>query len=500
MNLPIALKRIFWTFLLATLALLATLTLNTYRQGSRQIAVKLAPPIAIDAQAASSRLAGALRLRTVSRDDRSQTDKGEFVALHSYLQRQYPLVHKALRRERVGGYSLLYTWTGSDPKARPIMLMAHQDVVPVAPGTEGDWLAEPFAGAIRDGFIWGRGAWDDKGNLLAMMEAVELLLAQGIKPQQTIYFAFGHDEENGGQHGARVISQLLRSRGVRLQFVLDEGFFITEGVMPGLKRPLALIGTAEKGILTVALNVETAPGHSSAPAADGAIGVLSRGLTRLQDSPLPSRITGATAEMFDAIAPETTGATRVVLSNRWLFGPLLTAQLDKTPATGAMLRTTTALTVIRAGNKENVLPGRAEAWVNFRLLPGDSAEQVMAHVEAAVANEAIKVSMRGRAQAASRISSSRSRGFGRVETAVRQTYPGTLVAPALLIGGTDARHMAPIADNIYRFSPVRARREDLARFHGSNERIAIDDYAQMIRFYVRLLASSSERTQAAAVP
>ena len=499
MNFPIALKRLLWASLLAALALLAILALNTYRQGSRQIAVKPAPPIAIDMQAASSRLAGALRFRTISRDGQLQADNDEFAGLHSYLQRQYPLVHKALKREQVGGYSLLYTWVGTDPKAGPIMLMAHQDVVPVAPGTEGDWLAEPFAGAIRDGFIWGRGAWDDKGNLLAMMEAVELLLAQGIQPRQTIYLAFGHDEENGGEHGAKAISRLLQSRGVRLRFVLDEGFFITEGVMPGLRHPLALIGTAEKGILTVALSVETAPGHSSAPPSDGAIGLLSRSLTRLQDSPLQARITGATAEMFDAIAPESGGAGRVVLSNRWLFAPLLAAQLKKTPATDAMLRTTTALTVIQAGNKENVLPGRAEALVNFRLLPGDSAQQVLEYVKATVASDAIKVSVRGSAQEASSLSSSRSRGYGLIETTLRQTYPDTLAAPALLIGGTDARHMAPIADDIYRFSPVRARREDLARFHGSNERIAIDDYAQMIRFYARLLKNSSEQTQAAAV-
>jgi carboxypeptidase PM20D1 len=497
MNFSIALKRILWAFPLATLALLITLALNTYRQGSRQIAVKPALPVTIDVPAASSRLAGALRFRTISRDGQPQADNDEFVGLHSYLRQQYPLVHKALKSEQVGGHSLLYTWAGTDPNARPIMLMAHQDVVPVAPGTEGDWLAEPFAGAIRDGFIWGRGAWDDKGNLLAMMEAVELLLAQGIQPRQTIYFAFGHDEENGGENGAKAISGLLQSRGVRLQFVLDEGFFITEGVMPGLQQPLALIGTAEKGILTVALSVQTAPGHSSAPPADGAISLLSRGLTRLQDSPLQARITGATAEMFDAIAPESSGAARLVLSNRWLFAPLLTAQLKKTPATGAMLRTTTALTVIQAGNKENVLPGRAEALVNFRLLPGDSAQQVLKHVKAAVDTDAIKVSVRGSAQEASFISSSRSRGYGLIETTLRQTYPGTLVAPALLIGGTDARHMAHIADDIYRFSPMRARREDLARFHGSNERIAIDDYAQMIRFYARLLKNSSEQTRAA---
>ena len=493
MNLFRICKRIAAALTLATIGLLAVLLLNTYRLQSRQVAVEPAAAIDIDASAASSRLAGALRFRTVSHDDQPHANSAEFKAMHAYLQQQFPRVHRQLQREHVGGLSLLYTWRGSDPKAKPILLMAHQDVVPIAPGSETDWRVDPFAGQIHDGFIWGRGAWDDKGNLLAMMEAVELLLAQGQQPRQTIYFAFGHDEENGGQQGAQQISRLLQARGVRLQFVLDEGFFITDGVMPGLRQPVALVGTAEKGMLTLALEVETAPGHASAPPADGAIGMLSRALVRLQDSPLRARMTATTSEMFDAIAPEHRGMSRVLLSNRRLFWPLLKAQLEKTPATAAMLRTTLALTVIRAGNKENVLPAHAQALVNLRLLPGDSAQQVLGHVKEALASEAIRVSVRSNVQEASSVSSSHSEAYRLIETTVRQTYPGTLVAPALLIGGTDSRHMAPLADDIYRFSPVRARREDLSRFHGSNERIAIDDYAQMIRFYVRLLSNNGGR-------
>ena len=268
--------------------------------------------------------------------------------------------------------------------------MAHQDVVPIAPGTEGDWAEPPFAGTVKDGFVWGRGAWDDKGNLVAQMEAIELLAAGGFQPRRTIHLVFGADEEVGGERGAKGIAALLKSRSERLSFVIDEGLLITDGIMPG-RKPAALIGIAEKGYLSVVLTVPATPGHSSMPPPKGesAIAMMSAALKRLDDEQLPGAIRGVAREMFETVAPEMDGFGRVALSNLWLFGPVVQKQLEAT-STNAILRTTTALTMVNAGNKDNVLPGRAEATVNFRLLPGDSTSAVMRHV-----HDAAEATMRG---------------------------------------------------------------------------------------------------------
>ena len=482
--------------LLALLAaLIAAVAANTLRQGSRQIAVPPAPPLAVDEQAAARRLAAAVRLRTVSADAEAGTaaSAAEFRKLHALLAQAYPRAHAALQRETVNQLSLLYAWPGSDPAAKPLMLMAHQDVVPIAPGTEKDWLADPFGGEIRDGFVWGRGTWDDKGNLLAIFEAVEMLLAEGFQPRQTIYIASGHDEEAGGQAGAKAIAELLRARGVRLDFVLDEGLLVTEGVLKGLDAPLALIGIAEKGYLTVALEARTAPGHASMPPPRTAIGTLAGALARLEARPMPAAIDGVAAEMFDTIAPEMDLVNRVLLSNRWLFGPLIRAQLEKGASSNAMLRTTAAPTVLRSGNKENVLPGVATAQVNFRILPGDSIDGVLAHARAAIGDETVTLAPdRRKANEATAASPPSSPSYRLVARTVRELFPGTLVAPGLMIAATDSRHMAPLADAIYRFSPVRTKAEDLARFHGSNERIALANHADLIRFYHRLLMNAAK--------
>jgi carboxypeptidase PM20D1 len=238
--------------------------------------------------------------------------------------------------------------------------MAHQDVVPVSPGTESKWEVPPFAGEVKDGFVWGRGAWDDKGNLIAQMEAVEMLVASGFKPRRTVYLAFGHDEEVSGQRGAVRSQSCCSQRGVKLDFVIDEGLLITDGIMPGLAKPAALIGIAEKGFLSVVLKVQATPGHSSMPPPKGssAIAMMSAALRRLDDEQMPGGIRGVARRDVRDRGARDERLQRVALSNLWLFGPVVQAQLEKGASTNAMLRTTTALTIVNAGNKENVMPGR----------------------------------------------------------------------------------------------------------------------------------------------
>jgi len=479
---------------LAVLALILAVAINTWRQGSRQLEVApLARPLAVDEAGLGERLAGAVRARTVSSLGDARLNAEQFQALHAHLQQAYPKLHATLRRESVGEFSLLYTWPGSDPAAKPLLLMAHQDVVPIAPGTEKDWAQDPFAGTLRDGFVWGRGAWDDKGNLVAQLEAIETLVAAGFKPRRTIYLAFGADEEVGGLRGARAIAELLKQRGVKLDFVLDEGLLITEGVMPGLAKPAALIGIAEKGYLSVVLKVPATPGHSSMPPPKGqsAIAMMAAAIKRIDDDQLPGGIKGIAREMFETLAPEMPGMQRVALSNLWLFGPLVERQLAQGASTNAMLRTTTAPTVFNAGNKDNVLPGSAEATVNFRLLPGDSQAGVLAHVKQAVNDARFELYALPGAAEPSKVAPTASESYRLLNRTVREVFPGTLVAPGLMIGATDSRHFEAISEHIYRFSPVRAGPQDLARFHGTNERISTANLAELVRFYHRLVSQAA---------
>jgi len=476
-------------FLAALLALLvAAVAINTLRQGSRQLDVPAASPLAVDEKAVAQKLSGAIRYQTIASLENPEAGASEFLQFHTYLQQRFPHVHANLQRELVGKYSLLYTWPGSDPQAKPVMFLAHQDVVPIAPGTEDKWQARPFGGEIKDGYVWGRGAWDDKANLIAQLEAVEMLLAAGFKPRQTVYLGFGHDEEVAGLRGALEMAKLLEQRKVKLDFVIDEGLLITEGILPGLSAPAALIGIAEKGYLSVVLKVPATPGHASMPPPKGtsAIGMMSAALRRLDDEQLPAGLRGVAREMFETIAPEMGGMQRVVLSNLWLFGPLVQAQLEKGASTNAMLRTTTALTIVNAGNKDNVIPGQAEAVVNFRLLPGDTRESVMQHVKGKVGERFELLALPGSAEP-SPVSPTQSSSYQQINRTVRSLFPGTVVAPGLMVGGTDSRHFANVSDHIYRFSPVRAKPEDLSRFHGTNERIAVANLGEMVRFYHQLL-------------
>ena len=346
-------KRLLLGLLALVLLLAAVLVANTLRQGSRQVPAQPVPDLAVDKAAVAESMAIAVRAKTVSGLLDPAGVAAEFDALHAHLKTRYPLVHEKLQREVVGGHSLLFTWKGSDDKLPPVALMAHQDVVPIAPGTESLWKKPPFAGAIEEGFVWGRGTLDDKSNLITQLEALELLLKAGFTPKRTLYFVYGHDEEVGGRLGVVKIVEQLKQRGVKLAWVMDEGLAVTEGILPGVKQPLALIGLAEKGSVSLKLVATAPPGHSSTPPAKGesAIGRLSAALARLDQQPMPGGIQGAAAEMFAALAPDLPFGQRLAMSNLWLLRPVVERALDKGGATSAMLRTTTAMTVLNAGNK-----------------------------------------------------------------------------------------------------------------------------------------------------
>lgn len=485
-------KKILLVLTVAVVLLVSVLLVRTLRFNSKQIQVEPIQAVSVDENNVAQHLAQALGFQTVSYQAAAQTKVEEFLALHKYLEQTFPRTHATLSKELVNNYSLLYTWKGRQPALKPILLMGHQDVVPVEPETLAKWEQPPFEGRIANGYVWGRGAMDDKFTVLGLLEAIELLLGQGWQPERTIYLAFGHDEEVGGAAGATKIAELLRQRNVELEYVLDEGLAITDGIVPNLGKPVALIGIAEKGIVSVELVAEVAGGHSSAPPPQTAIGLLSVAISRLEEHQMPASIDGVTRQMFEYLGPEMPLGSRLVMANLWLFKPLVERKLAASPSTNSSIRTTTAPTIIEGGLKENVLPNRARAVVNFRIRPGDSIESVLSHVRETVNEPHIKVNKFGTLSEPSPVSSIDALGFQVIQRTIRQSFPEALVAPALVTGATDSRHYVNLTKNIYRFAPMRLGQQDLARVHGINERVSVADYAGGVRFYYQLIKNSAQ--------
>ena len=486
-------------FGLATVALLLAVIAVVVVRGTRAAppalpAEKLAP-LAVDAAAAAEHLAALLRFETVSKQD-GAPDLATFDRLRGMLEATYAKLHAALVHERAGedGGSLLYTWKGSDPTAKPLLFMAHLDVVPVEPGIA--WTEPPFAGKIAGGFVWGRGALDDKSSVIGLCEAVEALLATGYAPRRTIYLAFGHDEEVGGRRGASRMAALLESRGVKPELVLDEGLFIVHGVLEGAPAPVAMIGIAEKGYASVELLVESAGGHSSMPPPETAVGILAGALSRLEHAQMPTRLAGAPRQLFETVAPFMPAWKRLVLTNLWLFSPMVQRSLAGKPTTNALVRTTTAPTILEGSVKDNVLATRARAAVNFRILPGDSVAGVVAHVNAAVNDNRVRVTLlQTTVSEPSPQASTESAGYSSIVQAIHQTFPDVLVAPGLMVAATDSRHMRVLGADTYRFAPHVLAAEDLKRIHGTDERIALTDLEQGIRFYAQVIRNADAATR-----
>lgn len=466
--------------------LLAVVLIRTLGGSDGRVAVEPLQAVAVDSDKIAGELSDAIRLRTVS-PGALGFDPEFMIAFRDWLARTYPGVHRAATRTLVSDYTLLFELPGSDASLKPALLAAHFDVVPVVPGTESDWEQAPYSGLITDGFVWGRGALDDKGSLVTMMHALESLLADGYQPARTLYLAFGHDEEVGGGEGAFRVAELLASRGVELEWVLDEGGVVGEELLAGVERQIATVGIAEKGSVTLDITASAAGGHSSMPPRDTAIAVLADAIVQLNNSPVPGGVEGLSADFLDGVAPALPFTQRMAVRNRWLLGGVLESELSKNPAANAMLRTTTAPTLINGGVKENVLPSMATAVVNFRVHPRDTPDSIAEWVERRIGSERISVAKRNNGRPASGVSPIDGEPYALLERTIARSFPDAVVAPYLVVGGTDARHYDGLTDAVYRFIPIPMDAADRARFHGTNERVAVEDLVRAVGFYRDLL-------------
>ena len=474
----------------ALLAAFIALRTITYRAAGDVDAapLELAAPVPIDLDLAAQHLAEAVRIRTVSHQDPTQNEWSEWERLRAWLLSTYPAAHAATTLELVAGHTLVYTWRGKNASRKPIVLMAHHDVVPVTPGTEADWHHAPFGGVVADGAVWGRGALDNKSSLVALFESLEGLATSGFVPDATVIVVSGHDEEAGGS-GAAAAAALLESRGVQAEFVLDEGLAVVAD-FPLLGRPVALVGIAEKGYGTLAVTAPAAGGHSSAPPPETGVETLARAVLAITSDPFPMRFAGPAAEMVRTLAPDAGTAVKMAVANEWLFAPLLVRQLAATPAGAATLHTTIAPTMLRGSPKENVLSQDATALINYRIAPGQSTAEVMEHARHATRGLAVTLEWLKPPYEPAPVSSTTSRGW-RLVAAAAAAGGDWPVAPGLVTATTDSRNMTRISDDIYRFQAIVASMREFQMIHGTDERLTLDNLRRLTEFYARLVASAA---------
>ena len=361
--------------------------------------------------------------------------------------------------EVVNELSLLLTVTGSRPELRPFLLLSHMDVVPV---NEERWNHPPFGGLIQDGFIIGRGAIDVKQTTHAILESLEHRLKAGDPPQRPFYVALGHDEEVGGLKGAKEIGKLLRERGARPLFIIDEGNTITDKFLPGVEHPIAKVGVCEKGYLSVEMTARGEAGHSSIPPSETAVGKLGHAVARLHPNPQPLLLgQGPEMELIAAAAAVARWPFKFIYANPWLFGGIIRKILLENRIMRWMVRTSTAVTIIKGGYKENVVPGEAFAVINHRISPLQDRDGVVAIDRQAVGDPSLEFKIL-RYDAPSPISpyGEDDAPFGLIAGTVKQLYGEQVITvPSILGANTDTRSYLDLTDHVYRFDPIMLQPE-----------------------------------------
>jgi carboxypeptidase PM20D1 len=485
-----SLKKILFFLFIGLLLFTIYLLFNTFNFESKQMSVEGITPVEIPNSSVNN-FTKALKIKTVSPENLADFDSIQFNNFNTFLKETYPLSDSLLEHKTFNSFSHLYKWSGSDTSLKPVILMGHLDVVPVIEKNLSEWLVDPWAGTIKNDTIWGRGTIDDKVGVIGILEAVELLLSKNFKPKRTLYFAFGHDEEIGGRQGAVTMAKYLQDQGITAEYVLDEGGVVSDGLVPGMTKEVALIGVAEKGYLSLNLGVRIEGGHSSMPGKETSIDVMANTITKLKNNPLPSKITAPLKEFMDYIGPEMPFTNKLVFANKGVLSPVLLSVYESSASGNALIRTTTSPTIFNSGVKDNIIPLTASATVNFRILPETTTDDVIAHVKKVINDDRITIEKGGFVSEPSKHSSPETEQFKTINKTILQLFPDVVVTPYLVVGGTDARHYNEVSDHLYRFSPIHLNKDNKNSFHGLNERVAISDFHDAIGFYVQLIKNSN---------
>lgn len=474
----------FWLIpALALAALIAVLLLRTAVFKPKPAEISPAREVAVNDKKIISDMVELIRCKTVSYRDSSLMDEAEFERLRGLLPKLYPEVYRACEFKRIGDSGMLFKWKGRSD-TEPTVLMAHYDVVPV---NEEQWDKPPFEGIIDESnVLWGRGTLDTKGTFCGVLEAAEQLISGGFVPQNDIYLSFSGDEEIAGSSAPAIVSELERM-GVKPQLVVDEGGAIVDGIFPGVSVPAALVGIGEKGMMDVEFNIKTDGGHASAPPPHTAVGILAKAAVAVEAHPFKCRITPPAAEMLNTLGRHSTFLFRLVLSNLWLFKPVLDRMTKKSGGElNALIRTSVALTQMKGSKASNVIPPEASITANLRLVGGDTVESAAEYLRKTIGDDRVTVTV-CHGMNPSIYSDITSKGWLDTRAAILETWPGVIVSPYLMIACSDSRHFCRISDKVMRFSAMPLSKEERACIHGNNERIPTSKLADTVRFYIRLI-------------
>ena len=484
-------KRFSYYFLLALALLLAVILIRAYLHQPDVYEFKAEAALVLDETKAIENLSKSIQFQTISHPDYEKFDYEEFQRFLSWLETEYFQVFKNLEKKYLGK-TLLLKWQGEASDLNPILLTGHYDVVPVRADADSIWQENPFSGKIDSDYVWGRGALDDKSGVIAILEAVNYLLEKNFSPRRTVYLSFGHDEEIGGRRGAGKVTEFLLNEGVELEWTLDEGSFLLQDIIPGINKPVAVINVAEKGSLTIQVIGKAEGGHSSMPSSKSSVGYLAEALLKLENNPVPGKLEGISLGLFDEVSKQMPFQYKILFANLWLFEPLINNFLSDSPTMNAVIRTTTAPTMLSASNRLNVLASEAVGTVNFRLHPRDNPEKIINFVKDLISNENIEVKNLSAGTLASSVSDWETEGYRAISNSVREVYGDIIVAPGLMVGGSDSKHYAKAAKNSYRFNPFPLSANELSGLHGIDERIKKDDFLNGIRSYIKIIQSGAD--------
>lgn len=473
---------ILYCFLAAVAILLTVILIRTLRFKPLPQPEISHDKVKFDDNSSISALAQLIRCKTVSYYDSSLEDDAEFEKLISLLPKLYPNVFKVCEFNRLPDRALLFKWSGKE-KGEPTVLMAHYDVVPV---DETAWAKPPFDAVIEDGVLWGRGSLDTKVTFNGVLFAANTLIEQEFIPEKDIYFAFSGGEEVNG-NGAVNIVNYFKENGITPSLVVDEGGAVVENVFPGVSKPCAMVGIAEKGMLNLTFSVKSNGGHASSPKPHTPIGILSRACCKVENNPFKMHITKPAAEMFDTLGRHSNFVFRIIFANMWLFRGVLNLICKKSGGElNALLRTTVAFTQSEGSSAPNVIPPKASMTANLRINPKDTVEGAVEYIRKTINDDSIELIVGSNMQP-SRVSQTNCEAWNKVASAVVNTWKGCIVSPYLMVQCSDSRHWGAISDKVYRFSAMDLTKEERASIHGHNEKIRIKTANSAVEFYIRLI-------------